>query len=112
MLKTFIASIIFLAATAFPVNGQQGPGCDRYDNCHRGRGGTASYGQICTNNRNGSLNVRTGPGRNDPSRAQIPNGRTVSLFDSAMGHDGEGYRWQYIDQNGVQGWVRYDYVCE
>jgi hypothetical protein len=114
MLKTAIASLILLGVTALPLKAQyqQGPGCGPDDNCYRGRGGEASYERICTNNRTGRLNVRIGPGTNYRSVTQVPNGQTVPVFDSAMGQDGEGYRWQRIDYNGMQGWVRSDYLCE
>ena len=112
MLKTLIASIVLLGATALPIHAQrQGPGCGPYDNC-RGQGGPAHYGQICTNDRGGRLNVRTGPGVNYRPWTQVANGQTVTLYDSRMGHDGGGYRWQRIYLNGREGWVRSDYVCD
>lgn len=110
MLKTFMTGLILLAATASPINAQQGPGCNSYDNCPRG--GRGYYARICTNNRSGTLNVRTGPGRNYRSLTQVPNGTTIPVFDRASGQDGQSYTWQRINYNGVQGWVRSDYVCD
>ena len=112
MLKTLITSIILLVATALPLQAQRrGLECGPYNNC-RGQGGEAHYGQVCTNNRNSRINVRRGPGTNYDSWGQIPNGRTVSIYDSTMGHDRGGYRWRRIEINGREGWVRSDYVCD
>ncbi|MDJ0845730.1 SH3 domain-containing protein [Crocosphaera sp.] len=111
MFKTLMASIILLGAAALPLQAQrqeQGPGCGPYDNC----GGQAHYGQICTNDRRGRLNVRTGPGTNYRFWTQLSNGQTVTIYNSTIGHDGGGYRWQRIYINGREGWVRSDYVCD
>ena len=113
MLKTLMASIILVGATALPMQAQrQGPGCGPYDNCRGGRGGQGYYGQICTNDRNGRLNVRNGPGVNYRRWTQVRNGQTVMIVNSAMGHDGGRYRWQQVYINGRKGWVRADYVCD
>ncbi|WP_009543283.1 SH3 domain-containing protein [Crocosphaera subtropica] len=111
MLKTFMTGLLLLGATALPMNAQQGPGCGRYDNCYP-QGGEAYYGRICTNSRSGRLNVRTGPGTNYRSLTQIPNGTTVPVFDRTSGQDGTPHTWQRINYNGVQGWVRSDYICD
>ncbi len=111
MLKTLISSIILVGTTALPMQAQQGPGCGPYDNCGAA-GGRGHYGQICTRDRNGRLNVRNGPGTNYGYWTQVRNGQTVALYRSAMGHVGGGYRWQQVYINGREGWVRSDYVCD
>ena len=111
MLKTLMASIILVGTTALPMQAQQGPGCGYRDNC-RGQGGQGHYGQICTNDRNGRLNVRNGPGTNYGTWTQVRNRHTVALYRSTTGHDGAGYRWQQVYINGREGWVRSDYVCD
>ncbi len=113
MLKTLMTGVLLVATTALPLSAQQGPGCGRYDNCPpRGGGRGGSYSRICTNSPNGRLNIRTGPGTNYRRLGQVPNGAQVPIWGSARGRDGQSYRWQNISYNGVQGWVRSDYVCD
>ncbi|GBF81540.1 SH3 domain-containing protein [Aphanothece sacrum] len=112
MWKTIIASAIFLGVAILPLKAQVqvGPGCGRTDGyCRRGTGGENPYGRVCTNQRDGRLSMRSGPGQNYQKLTEIPNGRTIAIYEGQYGPDGI-YWWQ-ANYNGRGGWVRADYVC-
>ena len=105
MLKIFITSVIVLAA-ALPASAQVGPGLGRTDNISST---PESYGQICTNDSDGSLSMRSGPGRNFGKLKEISNGEGVTLMGGKYSQD--GFWWWRISHDGDLGWVRADYVC-
>lgn len=63
----------------------------------------------CTREYNSSVNLRTGPGRNYSVVASIPNGSLVRLISWVYGND--GFRWYNVENSGLVGWSRQDYLC-
>ncbi|MEA5511578.1 SH3 domain-containing protein [Crocosphaera sp. UHCC 0190] len=110
MLKTLITSAILLSLAVLPSQAQFGPACGPSDGaCRPGTGGENPYGRVCTNQRNGRLSMRTGPGQNYRKVTEIPNGNYVALSEGEYGPD--GIYWWRANYNGQGGWVRSDFVC-
>jgi hypothetical protein len=52
------------------------------------------------------LNVRSGPGRNNPVVGRLNNGSVVQVLEGPV--EGGGQRWARIQGEGVAGWCLYD----
>lgn len=107
MHKILLASALTLTF-ALPIKAQVGPGANSSDIPY-GRGGDTIYAQVCTNEPNGRLSLRSGPGQNYRKIKEIRNGDTLALNSSQ--YDNRGFRWWSVYHNGSRGWVRADYVC-
>lgn len=70
----------------------------------------SQYAWTCTREYNSSVNLRTGPGRNYPIVAVIPNSSYVRLISYVYGND--GFRWYRVENSGLVGWSRQDYLCQ
>ncbi|MFH7031023.1 MAG: SH3 domain-containing protein [Heteroscytonema crispum UTEX LB 1556] len=105
MLKTFMTSVLILAAT-LPVNAEVGPGHGRTDSI---ASGPQSYAEVCTKDGSGRLSMRSGPGRDFRKLKEIPNGDEVGLMGGKYGQD--GFWWWSVSHNNRRGWVRAHYVC-
>jgi uncharacterized protein YraI len=106
MFKHLMAGALILSsAMTLPAHAEEiGPGVGRLS---RSSSGYAAY--VCTNNRNGSLSLRTGAGKGYSQIRQIPYGKNIRVLDSTDGDD--GFRWFNVSYRGNSGWVRSDYVC-
>ncbi len=111
MLKTLMAGALVLAV-ALPLKAQVGPGLGSTD--HRGNVAFTSsqenYARVCTNQGNGRLSLRNGPGQGFTKIKEIPNGHALLLLDGK--YDSQGFYWWKVVHNSNQGWVRADYVCD
>ena len=105
MFKIFMTSVIVLAA-ALPASAEVGPGLGRTDSVSSR---PQNYGQICTNDSDGSLSMRSGPGRNFRTMKEISNKEEVALMSGKYSQD--GFYWWKVSHDGDSGWVRADYVC-
>jgi hypothetical protein len=64
---------------------------------------------ICTRDYSSSLNLRSGPSRNNYVVASVPNQTYVRTLSWVWG--GDGQRWWRVETNGLVGWMRGDYLC-
>ncbi|BAZ07516.1 SH3 domain-containing protein [Calothrix sp. NIES-3974] len=71
------------------------------------RGG---YTYACTRDRDGRLNMRSGPGTRFRQVSQVPNGAVVSIVDVTEVPIA-GFYWYKISFNNRVGWVRGDFIC-
>ena len=108
MLKTLMASAFILAA-ALSASAQVGPGQGPTDYRPTGQGGQPAYGQVCTRQGSGRLNLRSNPTTNSRVVNQIPNGRNLELYDG--GYSSDGFWWWRTRYGNSWGWVRADYIC-
>ncbi len=69
----------------------------------------AGFGTVCTAERGSSLSVRSGSGKNYRVLTQIRDKNAIKIYDMQYGKD--GFRWLFASANGIQGWVRADYIC-
>ena len=72
-------------------------------------GGRRLQVRVCTRNANGKVNIRTGPGTEYSSIAQIPNGTIMNTVMQDTGSD--GYQWYALELGNVVGWARGDFLC-
>lgn len=105
MFKIFMTSVLILGA-ALKANAEIGPGLGRTDSM---ASRPQSYAQICTNDSNGRLSMRSGPGQNFRKLKEIPNGDEVGLMGGKYGQD--SFWWWNVSYNEGRGWVRADFVC-
>tara|TARA_B110000503_G_C7094932_1_gene391134 strand:+ start:247 stop:534 length:288 start_codon:yes stop_codon:yes gene_type:complete len=70
----------------------------------------SEYAWTCTREYNSSVNLRTGPGRNYPVVASVPNGDYVRLLSWVYGTD--NMKWYRVENSGLVGWSRQDYLCQ
>ncbi len=89
-MKKLLALCVLLASTAAPVSAQ-------------------SHAMTCTRDPNSTVNLRSGPSRNNYVIASIPNNVYVRLLTWVYGSD--GMRWYNVEYNGLVGWQRSDYLC-
>ncbi len=68
------------------------------------------YTYACTKERNGRLNMRSGPGTRFRQVSQVPNGAVVSIVDVTEVPIA-GFYWYKISFNNRVGWVRGDFIC-
>lgn len=106
MLKTLVTGALIVTATSLPTMAQVGPGLGHSDGIVYG---PQPYAQVCTNDIDGRLSVRSGPGRRFPKLGEIPNGQIVGLISDQYERD--GFRWWRIIYGNRSGWVRADYLC-
>ncbi|WP_235658723.1 SH3 domain-containing protein, partial [Fischerella thermalis] len=104
MFKCFLGSALILAA-ALPVKAEIGPGLGRTDIASS----TDDVPYVCTNDDNGRLSLRSGPGTNFRKIKEIPNGNSVNILSGQYGRD--RYYWWNVRHERSLGWVRADYVC-
>ena len=67
------------------------------------------YFMTCTREYNSSVNLRTGPSRKYPIVASIPNRAPVRIISWVWG--GDNMRWVRIENSGLVGFAREDYLC-
>lgn len=77
MLKTLVTGALIVTASSLPAIAQVRPGLGRSDSI---ASSPQSYAQVCTNDIDGRLSVRSGPGRSFPKLGEIPNGQIVGLI--------------------------------
>ncbi|MBW4643908.1 MAG: SH3 domain-containing protein [Goleter apudmare HA4340-LM2] len=66
--------------------------------------------RVCTRDRNGLLNMRSGPGTGYRVVYRVPNRTIVSVLNSTDRSYG-GYYWYEVAFRNQVGWVRGDFVC-
>jgi hypothetical protein len=111
MQKIVLASALLLAV-ALPVKAQTGPGLGETDyrgNLVSNSSGGERYARVCTNDYNGRLSMRMGPGTQYNKIKEIPNGHYLGLVSGEYSRD--GFYWWQVLHNGNRGWVRSDFVC-
>lgn len=69
----------------------------------------AQWFRTCTREYNSSVNLRTGPSRSYPIVASIPNQAPVRIFSWVWG--GDNMRWLRVENSGLVGFAREDYIC-
>jgi uncharacterized protein YgiM (DUF1202 family) len=69
-----------------------------------------STARVCTRDRGGRLNVRSGPGTRYRVAFQLPNRAFVSIYNSTDTTYG-GYYWYQVGYGNLVGWVRGDFIC-
>ncbi len=69
----------------------------------------AQWATTCTREYNSSVNLRRGPGKNYSIVASVPNDSTVRLLSWVWGND--GLRWYRVENSGLVGFARGDYLC-
>jgi hypothetical protein len=106
MLKTLVTDALIVTASSLPGIAQVGPGLGRSDSI---ASSPQSYAQVCTNDIDGRLSVRSGPGRPFPKLGEIPNGQIVGLISGQYQRD--GFWWWRIIYGTRSAWVRADYLC-
>jgi uncharacterized protein YgiM (DUF1202 family) len=107
MFKAFLAGALILTSAALPAAAQEvGPGIG-------GRRLISSeyVAHVCTNNSDGRLSLRTGPGKSNRKIMELSNNTNINVLSSINGQD--GFMWFRVrhDGTGAKGWVRSDYVC-
>jgi uncharacterized protein YraI len=70
----------------------------------------AQWAMTCTRDVNSSVNLRRGPGQNYSIVASIPNSSSVRLYSWVWGGS-DGMRWWRVENSGIVGFVRSDYLC-
>lgn len=106
MLKTLMASALILTVVS-PVKAERGPGLGYTDTINAN---IQAHPHVCTNDQDGRLSLRKGPGQRFRSIKQIPNGHALILVEGK--YDSQGFYWWKVLHNRSQGWVRADYVCD
>ncbi len=69
----------------------------------------AQYAMTCTREYNSSVNLRSGPSKNNYVVASVPNDSYVRTLNWVWGSD--GMRWYRVEHSGLVGWMRSDYLC-
>lgn len=67
------------------------------------------YVWTCTRDYNSAVNLRRGPSRNYPVVASVPSGSFVRVLSWVWG--GDNMRWYRVENSGLVGWSRSDYLC-
>jgi uncharacterized protein YraI len=70
----------------------------------------AQWAQTCTRDPYSSVNLRRGPGLNHSIIASIPNNSYVRILSWVWGSDGN--RWYRVENGGLVGWQRADFLCK
>ncbi|MCF4970183.1 MULTISPECIES: SH3 domain-containing protein [Nostocales] len=117
MSKIFISLMIgtvfatsALPATAAPIN-LNGHNSNTYSSPQTGKRLLLSNTvRVCTRDRGGLLNMRSGPGTGYSVVYRVPNGAVVSVINSTDYPYGGQY-WYQVSFRNVVGWVRGDFVC-
>lgn len=68
-----------------------------------------SYATTCTREYNSSVNLRNAPSRGASVVASIPNGEYVRILNWVWG--GDGMKWYRVENSGLVGFMRSDYLC-
>jgi uncharacterized protein YraI len=68
-----------------------------------------AYFTACTKDYYSSVNLRTGPSRSYPIVASIPNRAPVRILSWVWG--GDNMRWVRVENSGLVGFAREDYLC-
>ena len=78
----------------------------RYDGVSLGKNRPVRAGRssVCTQDRYGSLNLRTGPSLNNRVIRRIPNGSAVRILRSRG-------NWSRVRYRGIKGRVSIDFIC-
>ncbi|AFY31837.1 SH3 domain-containing protein [Calothrix sp. PCC 7507] len=106
MFKALLAGALILTAILPAAAEEVGPGVG-------GRNYTSAEGynaHVCTNESDGSLSVRTGPGKGNRKILELSNRTNISVLDRRNGRD--GFVWFRVRKGEVTGWVRSDYICD
>lgn len=120
MLKAFMASALILGSTltiSAPVAAQTLIQGSNFNTSAAGTGKTQQTVQrksyqvaqrgsayVCTRDRNGYLNLRSGPSLRNRIIGRINNGRYLTILSSSG-------NWYKVRYRGRIGWVSRDYVC-
>lgn len=91
MFKIILAGALILSSAALPASAEY-----------------RSELSVCTHDSDGSLTLRSGPGKSYEEMRQIPRGKTVQELDTTSG---DGFQWSKVAYRGNTGWVRSDYLC-
>lgn len=99
LLNSIAISSVMILAQSFPSVAQVGPG---------NLGGIGVF-PVCTQDANGSLNIRSGPGQQQKVLTQVHNGNLIETLKPVRGQD--GYIWYNVRYGNTTGWARQDYIC-
>ncbi|MDF5736721.1 MULTISPECIES: SH3 domain-containing protein [unclassified Nostoc] len=105
MLKTFFAGTLILTAILPAAAEEVGPGIG-------GRNSISAEGysaHVCTNESDGSLSLRTKPGKSSRKITELSNKTNIRVINTTNGQD--GFVWFRIRKDEITGWVRSDYIC-
>ena len=69
----------------------------------------AQWAMTCTRDYNSSVNLRTQPSTRATVVASIPNESYLRALTWVWG--GDKLRWWKVENNGLVGWMRSDYLC-
>ena len=90
-MKLILASLLVFGSVSIPTAAQ------------------AQYAMTCTRDVYSSVNLRRGPGQNHGIIASVPNASYVRLLSWVWGAD--GMRWYRVENGGIVGYARSDYLC-
>lgn len=99
LLNSIVISTAMVIAQSFSSVAEVGPG---------NLGGIGVF-PICTQDANGLLNIRSGPGQQQKVLTQAPNGDHVEILKPVRAQD--GYIWYNVRYGNTTGWARQDYIC-
>ena len=105
MFKAFMASALILASTltmSAPVTAQTQQSVQEKSYQVAQRRNSRAY--VCTRDRNGYLNLRTGPSLRNRIKGRINNGQYLTILRSSG-------NWYKVRYRGRIGWVSGDFVC-
>ena len=105
MLKAFMASAFILASTlsmSAPIAAQTQESIQGKSYQVAQRRDSRAY--VCTRDRNGYLNLRTGPTLRNSIKGRINNGQYLTILRSSG-------NWYKVSYRGRIGWVSGDFVC-
>ncbi|MEH2191364.1 MAG: SH3 domain-containing protein [Nostoc sp.] len=106
MFKAFLVGGLILTAILPAAAEEVGPGFG-------GRNYVSNEGynaHVCTNDSDGSVSVRSGPGKGNSKILELSNKTNISVLDRQNGRD--GFTWFRVRRGEITGWARADYICD